>query len=1029
MFQMLESRSARIGLALTALLAGASVPASAQAQNGRINGTVTDQSTGAGLEGARVLVTGTPIIVTTDASGKFAVRSIAPGTYEVRALRIGYKPQVHSVTIAPNETAALDFALPVAPVQLDEIVTTATGEQRKLEVGHAVSSIDAAGIAAEQPITSVTDLISGRAAGVQVLKSSGTTGTGARIRIRGANSISLSNEPLYYIDGVRLESSASSSTLDIGGFGIGDNNAGDSRTNGPSRLNDLNPDDIESIEIVKGPAAATLYGIQASNGVVRITTKKGHAGRAKWNFFAENGAVHDGNKYPLNYFGLDTTAATGASWNNFCTLQAQIDGSCTQTGVLKYSPLQNPATRPLKTGLRQQYGSSVSGGTDQMNYFLSGTYENEDGVFRLPKLEEDSVRRVMGDVPANQIRPNALERVSVRANVGANVSRNSEISATVGYLSSKSRFVENDNSVLTITGSAETSTNPPDVMSGWYYTPAQLFAELAQQGVSRFTGGVTYTWRPETWLSTRATVGYDVTNRRDLQFFPTGQVAPQDQNNDGVLHDNRFQISQTSVDLAATAQTHLSPSIGSKTTVGGQFFRDLTEGTLATGRGLAVGSSTITGARQTEAVSTSIEARSLGMFVDEEISYKQRLFLDGALRFDGNSAFGRNFKTTTYPKASLSWLVSNEPFFHLSALNTLRFRAALGASGRRPGTTDAVRFFSPVSAKKDGQGIAGLTIGGLGNPNLKPERSRELELGFDTDLLSSRLSLEFTYFNKVTSDALILKPVISSAGEVRSEFDNLGRVSNKGAEVAVNLRLLDKPSLTWDMQLSGSIVHNKILKLGVPPFYVPGSFYQRHVQGYPAGGFWGGTVTYSDANNDHIIDASEITVDTTLRYLGPALPTREASLNSSISFFHNRVRLGTQFDYRGGQRVDNSIENYRCYVGNCRGLVDKTAPLREQALAQAAYTGYSSLIVFDEPGWFIKLRELSLTFYAPERWARAIGASTASLTLSGRNLWTITDYSGVDPEVNAFGQDNFSSSDFESQPQVQYWIARVNVGF
>jgi TonB-linked SusC/RagA family outer membrane protein len=1024
MSQMLECRSARIGLALMALLVGASAPASAQAQNGRLNGTVTDQATGAGLDGARVIVTGTPLIATTDASGKFAVRSIAPGTYEVRALRIGYKPQVHSVTIGPNETAVLDFALPVAPVQLDEIVTTATGEQRKLEVGHAVSSIDAAGIAAEQPITSVTDLISGRAAGVQVLKSSGTTGTGARIRIRGANSISLSNEPLYYIDGVRLESSSSSSTLDIGGFG-----AGDPRTNGPSRLNDLNPDDIESIEIVKGPAAATLYGIQASNGVVRITTKKGHAGRAKWNFFAENGAVHDGNRYPLNYFGLDSTAATGASWNNFCTLQAQIDGSCTQTGVLRYSPLENPATRPLKTGLRQQYGSSVSGGTDQMNYFLSGTYENEDGVFRLPKLEEDSIRRVMGSVPYNQIRPNALERVSVRANVGANVSRNSEISATVGYLSSKSRFVENDNSVLTITGSAETSTNPPDVMSGWYYTPAQLFAELASQGVSRFTGGITYSWRPETWLSTRATVGYDVTNRRDLQFFPTGQVAPQDQNNDGLLHDNRFQISQTSVDVAVTAQNRLSESIGSKTSVGGQFFRDLTEGTLSTGRGLAVGSSTITGARQTEATSSSIEARSLGLFIDEEISYKQRLFLDGALRFDGNSAFGRNFKTTTYPKASLSWLVSNEPFFHLSALNTLRFRAALGASGRRPGTTDAVRFFSPVSAKKAGQGVAGLTIGGLGNPNLKPERSRELELGFDTDLLSSRLSLEFTYFNKVTSDALILKPVLSSAGEVQSSFDNLGRVGNKGAEVAVNLRLIDGPSLTWDMQLSGSIVHNKILKLGVKPFSVPGSFYQRHVQGYPAGGFWGGSVTYNDANSDHIIDASEITVDTTLRYLGPPMPTREASLNSSISFFHNRVRLGTQFDYRGGQRVDNSIENYRCYVGNCRGLVDKKAPLREQALAQAAYTGYSSLIVFDEPGWFIKLRELSLTFYAPDRWARAIGASTASLTLSGRNLWTITDYSGVDPEVNAFGQDNFSSSDFESQPQVQYWIARVNVGF
>jgi hypothetical protein len=231
------------------------------------------------------------------------------------------------------------------------------------------------------------------------------------------------------------------------------------------------------------------------------------------------------------------------------------------------------------------------------------------------------------------------------------------------------------------------------------------------------------------------------------------------------------------------------------------------------------------------------------------------------------------------------------------------------------------------------------------------------------------------------------------------------------------------------VNLSGSITHNKILELGVEPFYEPGSFYQRQVAGYTAGGFWGGSVSYDDANGDHIIAADEITVDTTLRFLGSALPTKEASFNSSIGLFKGRVRVGSQFDYRGGHRIDNSIENYRCYVGNCRGLVDRKAPLREQALAQAAFTGYSGLIMFDEPGWFIKLRELSLTFYAPERWARMMGASTASLTLAGRNLLTITDYSGVDPEVNAFGQDNFSSSDFESQPQVQYWIARVNVSF
>ncbi len=209
--------------------------------------------------------------------------------------------------------------------------------------------------------------------------------------------------------------------------------------------------------------------------------------------------------------------------------------------------------------MRQQYGASVSGGNEFATYFISGGYENEDGVFRLSQIEEDSVRNAVGTVPDNQIRPNTLERWSLRANLGANVSRNSDLQVSIGYISSDTRFVENDNSVLTITGSAETSTNPPTVMDGWYYTPAQLFAELASQGLKRFTTGMTYNWRPNAWLTTRATVGYDIANRNDIQFFPTGRVAPQDQNNDGIRSDNRFQVSQTSVDLAATARFKLSP--------------------------------------------------------------------------------------------------------------------------------------------------------------------------------------------------------------------------------------------------------------------------------------------------------------------------------------------------------------------------------------------------------------------------------------------------------------------------------------
>jgi len=1004
------------------LLAGLAISAPpALAQQGAVGGVVTDAATGDPLEAARVILTGPNRIETTNREGRFMFRNVGPGQYQVRVLRLGYGPVTDTAVVAPSETVALEIAMTPAPVQLDEIVTTATGEQRKLEVANAVSTIDAASIAQEAPIAEFGNLISGRAAGVQVQKSGGTTGTGTRIRIRGSNSVSLSNEPLYYIDGIRMESGATSSTLDIGGFGQG---VGAS----PSRINDLNPDDIESIEIVKGPAAATLYGIQASNGVVRITTKRGRAGKPRWNLYSELGAVSDNNTYPLNFIGHDVN---NADFDGFCIVQFELDGDCVQTSVEQSSPLENPASRPYEAGLRQQYGANVSGGTEQITYYLSGDYENEQGVYRLPQFEEDSIRDDLGDVPITQIRPNALERVSVRANLGANLSADADVQANVGYTSSDSRFVENDNSFLTIVGSGEASGVDSATNRGWFFTPAELFAELAQQSTERFMGGVTGNWRPSSWLSTRATVGYDVTNRQDVQFFPTGQVADYLQNREGLKFDNRFQLTQTSVDLAATARFRLSPTLGSKTTVGSQFFRDKASGVLATGRGLPAGSGTITGAGSTEARDTTVESRSLGMFVEQEFGIKDRLFLTGALRFDDNSAFGQNFDATVYPKASASWLVSEEPFWDSGFLSTLRLRAAFGVSGQQPGTTDALRFFSPVAGKRNGIAEPGITFGSLGNPDLKPERSSELELGFDTSLLNDRVSLEFTYYTKKTTDALVERLVAPSVGASSTQFFNLGEVSNHGFELAINTRAVDSRDFTWDLSLSGSINNNKLIELGegVEPI-IFGFGLQRHEEGYPLGGYWARPITgFADANADGIIAADEVTVGDEAVFRGRALPNKEASLNSSIGLFDGKVRIGTQFDYRGGFYIDNAMESFRCTpILNCRGLVDRTAPLEEQARAQAVFNEATEWGYY-EPAWFIKLRELSFTFFAPDAWARSFRASRLSLTLAGRNLLTIDDYSGVDPEVNAFAQENFATSDFESQPQVQYWTARLNIGF
>ena len=375
--------------------------------------------------------------------------------------------------------------------------------------------------------------------------------------------------------------------------------------------------------------------------------------------------------------------------------------------------------------------------------------------------------------------------------------------------------------------------------------------------------------------------------------------------------------------------------------------------------------------------------------------------------------------------------MSDEPFFNMNWLNTLRLRAAYGASGQQPGTTDALRFYRAVSGKKDEASTTGITFGSLGNPDLKPERSDEFEIGFDAGMFKDRLSLELTYYDKLTKDALIERPVAPSLGASRTQFVNLSRIKNHGFELAITTRVIDSRNTAWDLTVSGSTTTNRIedLGAGVSPIFV--GFYQQHRTGYPAGGFWAPTIHYNDANHDGIIDISEVSLSDSAVFRGSAIPTKEASLNSNFAIFGGQIVLGTQLDYRGGHLVDNSLEQFRCFsIGNCRGLYDKTAPLSEQARAQATFLpGAGNSVAFLEPGWFIKLREVSLTFQAPDRWARAFRASRLSLTIAGRNLGTITDYTGVDPEVNAFAQNNFASSDFESQAQVRYWTARLNVGF
>jgi len=970
-----------------------------QAQQSTIAGQVTDKSSQQPIAGAQVLVAGTSLQAITGRDGRYTIGRVPPGQYRVQARLIGYATGTTSVSIGAGQTASADFVLTAAAIPLEAVVISATGEEQiKRELGNTVGTIDAAKISQQAAPENTADLLNSRIPGVEVMQSGGTTGTGSRIRIRGATSLSLRNEPIIVVDGVRIDNTPQAGSLEnfTGG-------------QAPSRLNDLNNDDIESVEVVKGPSAAALYGTDAANGVIQIRTKRGRPGPTKWTGYAEGGALNDKGDWPANYFSRQ---ASGTS----CRLSSMARGVCTIVGVDSFNPLVQNS--PFRTGVHQEYGLTASGGNEATTFFVSGAFQRERGVFQ----------------------SNDLRKTNLRVNLTNHVSRLMDITANMGYVSSLVNLPQNDNNDQGIVASGllgfpfdtvAPSAGVSDPNGGYrFLTPAQAYFIQVSQRVERFTGGLNVNFRPTSFLTMFGTAGYDLTNQGDNQLTPPG-VIPLDQNRlDGNANANRAQLFSYTATFATKGTFRVSPEITSNTTVGVQYYKNVFQQVQAAGRKVVAGTSGLGGVVVPSVGDTTAPFVTLGGYVEELVGVRDRLYLTGAVRADKNSAFGTNFGNILYPKLSGSWVVSEEPFFPKpNWLNSLRVRAAWGKSGRAPGTLDALHYYHPVAVAQGGTDVPGVTIGGAGNANLKPEQTRELETGFDADVIDQRVHFEATYYDKDSKDGLIAVQIAPSVGESFTRFDNLGEVSNKGYELLLTAQVLRRPELQWSITASAWGNKNRVLKTdanNTPIIFGLGGATQRNEVGYPAGGYWGTAYTYNDANGDKLINPlTEITFGDSDTFQGSSVPTHGASLSTEVNF-KSHFTVFAQFDGRWGNKLDNSTESFRCIFGICAGARVPGSSLADQA---AALTAPSVETGFFQDAGFIKLREVSLTYTAPVAWAAKFGASSLSFTATGRNLVTWTKYRGADPEVNDIGQFNFSQADFLTQPPVRQFFGRVNVTF
>ena len=1006
-------------------------------QTGTITGRVTDAANGQPVSAAQINILGTNAGTQATVDGSFTLRGVTPGTVEIRVLRVGFAEARQSVTVAAGQIATANVQMRAVAATLAPVVTTATGEQRRVEVGNAIAQVDAAKVVETQAVSNVADLLTSRAPGVMVVPGT-QTGAGTRVRIRGASSISLTNNPIYVIDGVRVEGTTGSSTVSVGGTT-------------PARVGDLNPEEIESIEIVRGPSASTLYGTDAANGVIVITTKRGVAGRTQWTYYTEQTAITDRNDYPTAYRGWRTgTPANTSTVSNTvqCFLSQVAANTCSQDSVTSFNLADDDDATPFGVGYRQQHGLQLRGGSETIRYFAHGEYEDEDGVTKVPEFEKRYLAARNLSLTPRQQSPGHLNKVTARTNMNIALARNADLAINAGYISQDLRLPQSDDSgtdgIAANTyggpGFKYNTTASGDTLYGWrQFTPKDIYQQVTNQAIERVISSANVNWRPKGWLAVRGNYGVDYINRLDTQLCRFANCPANGDNRLGFKEDNRSNFFIYTLDAAATATRRFSDAIESKTTAGVQHYRNLFDRNGTTGLGLAPGATTVSGASTKEADEATTESRTLGGYIEQSLAFRDRLFVTGAVRSDRNSAFGADFKTVFYPKVAVSWVISDEAFFpQAEFLNQLRVRTAYGASGVQPGTTDAVQYYSATTGRGESGDYTGVVFTTLGNRELKPERSTEVELGLDGTFWNGRLTTELTYYNKSSKDALISRVIPPSIGIGNTtRFENLGEVSNKGFEALVNARIIETSAFGWDVTLNGSMNDNELVSLGGLPNIITSSTLQQR-EGYPLWGWWSrrlesfedkdgnGIITYNASNA-----LSEIVVSDTATFNGYSSPRREAAVTSGFDLFNRRLRVSAMIDYKGGHKLYNNTERIRCASRfNCAGLISPNSSLFEQARTVMVREHPSrSVAGFIEDADFLRFRELSLSFTAPESWAaRYLRGRSLVAAASVRNIGTLwTKYSGVDPE--AYGGTGDGGSEFQAFAPPTYLSFRLNLGF
>ncbi len=1032
-------------LAAVAAVSATLVPAAplaAQTATGTIQGMVRDATTQRPLGSVQVHIAEINRGTISNPDGRFQLVNVPAGSHQVRFQRIGHGSVTRAVTVTAGEVASITVEMSPSAIALDEVVVTGTGGQavERRRLGNTIASINVAQME-DAPIATLTEILQGREPGVVALPSGGLVGEGTRIRIRGTNSLSQLNEPLVYVDGIRVDNK--------GGMGVW--------TGGgamPSRLDDIDPTSIERIEILKGAAAATLYGSEASGGVIQIFTKRGTAGEPRWDFTLEQGFTSYPDVYKPNA-GFAKPVVVGGQVIRTAQEEAQRLSTLYGRTIQPFEIIeQRSVNQYLGTGHSQTLSGAVTGGTQLATYYVSARYQQEDGPVQtpFPNLSNDAARRAQGTVNLTLF---PVENVNIRVGTFYTDSRmstlhnNNNIFAPLTLaMFGKPELAGCPNGTANL---AACGTQPVNMIgNASFATVHEAFNKGFDQDVSRFTGNLGVNYTPTTDISWDVTFGVDAVSQLDNLFYPFGWNVEglATQNAQGwrqtYVRNNR----QLSVDNRIAWNTEFGADFTSAFSLGAQAFLTQTEDKWATGANFPGPGFEVTGAGALQTnVEQWLQEVSAGVSLQEQIGFRNFLFLTLGARYDRHSAFGAAVGGQFYPKASISFVVSDMPAWTSDALSTVRVRAAVGQSGRQPGAFDQ---FTSFLAIRSGEG-AGIAPDNLGSPDLRPEVSTEWEAGAELGVLQDRFALEFTYWDRVVNDVLVPRQFPVSGGFRFTQLDNIGTLAARGVEMGLRGSVVATPAVQINAFANASYIWEQITDMGgAPPLKVGGAYprYRNFVrEGYSPGAFFGPRLADVDipirigaacesATREQLLAffaqprgvgagwnplVHNCGGDFLNEYLGKPTPDWQGSFGLDATILRH-FRLGTMFEYQTGNfHVHNLTDGFRTHnegIGrNLRGPAEAEATLLNPASsaeqrvdAALRYVhNYWALSPFDglnemEEADFIRWRELSLTYDVPEQYTRMIGGRSLAITASGRNLMLWTKYGGIDPEVNVYGQ-------------------------